>query len=60
MKRVNYYDSDGEKKSGKIRRVSSTVHSQSMESPPAPKTPPQTHLTPTATIPNKRKKEIQR
>jgi len=31
-----------------------------MESPLAPKTSPQTHLTPIAIIPNKRKKEIQR
>ncbi|CAG8648275.1 9422_t:CDS:2 [Funneliformis mosseae] len=67
MKCVNYAedDSDKEKKSGKIRRVNSTAHSQSTESPQSvPRTPSQAlrDLTPLEIIPNKRplnKEEIQ-
>ena len=58
-------DLDEEKKSGKIRRVNRTAHSQSTESPqPVPRTPPQAprDLTPLEITPNKRplnKEEIQ-
>ncbi|CAG8557486.1 301_t:CDS:10 [Gigaspora rosea] len=63
MKRVNYAEvnSDEERK---MRKVNSTAHSQSTESP-QPRTPPQAprDLTPLKTTPNKRprnKEEIQR
>ncbi|RHZ78278.1 hypothetical protein Glove_166g253 [Diversispora epigaea] len=63
MKRVNYAE-DNSDKERKMRRVNSTAHSQSTESP-QPRTPPQAprDLTPLKTTPNKRprnKEEIQR
>ncbi|CAG8774256.1 16236_t:CDS:2, partial [Racocetra persica] len=63
MKRVNYAE-DNSDEERKMRRVNSTAHSQSTESP-QPRTPPQAPrvLTPLKTTPNKRprnKEEIQR